>query len=111
MKIELTYADGRVEEVHVIPSARRAFEAEHEQSLPDAMVSGRSDWADFVAWKTLQLRQNETRDLDDWLVTVDSLKVQIQRGGGDDEGPTGDEATVTPAASSKPREPRRNSKR
>lgn len=106
MQFEVTYDDGRVEEVRVIPSARRAFEAQSGEALPDAMRSGRSDWADFVVWKTLQLRNNETRELEDWLVTVDALKFQIE-----EADPTGDEATATPPASSKPRAPRKNSKR
>jgi hypothetical protein len=106
MQFEVTYDDDRVEEVHVIPSARRAFEAHSGEALPDAMRSGRSDWADFLVWKTLQLRQGETRELEDWLVTVDALKFQIE-----EVDPTGDEETATPVASSRPQAQRKNSKR
>ena len=105
MQFEVTYDDGRVEEVRVIPSARRAFESESETALPDAMRSGRSDWADFVVWKTLQLRQGEKRDLEDWLVSVDALKFQIE-----DPDPTGDEPEATPAGSSTRQGQPKNSK-
>lgn len=104
MRFLVEYEDGRAEEVRVIPSARRAFETEHDQSLIDAMQSGRSEWADFVVWKTLSLRKKESRDIDEWLLTVDSLKLELEA------DPTGDEATATPDVSSTPPKQPKSSK-
>lgn len=76
--IRVTYEDGESTEITVIPSARRAYEAEHGESIAAAMGSGFSGWADFLAWKTLQVRHGETRDLDEWLATVDRLEVAFE---------------------------------
>lgn len=105
MQFQVVYADGRADEVRVIPSARRAFETEHDCGLWDAMGGSRSDWADFLVWKTLQLRHGETRSLDEWLLTVDELRLEVP------EDPSGGEATHGPATSSKPRARSKSSKR
>lgn len=74
-QFRITYADGRVDEVHVIPSARRAYEQEHNESILHAMESLRSDWADEIVWHTLRLRHGLTEGLDEWLLTVDRLEL------------------------------------
>lgn len=105
MEFRVTYADGQVDEVRVIPSARRAFEAEHNKPLMEAVKSGFSDWGDFVVWKTLVLRHGLTDDLDTWLAQVDRLEMAVEP-----PDPTGDESAASPADSSPPRTRRKSSK-
>ena len=72
-QIDVTPAEGETVRVTVPPSARRAFETEHDQALPIAMASGRSDWIDELAFHTFRLRHGVTVDLDTWLATIDEL--------------------------------------
>lgn len=79
MKFRVTYADGsQVEGIPVIPSARRAVEAEYGKQLVEVMGSGFSDWTDLVVWTFLKIRCGEVRSLDDWLATVDRLEVEME---------------------------------
>lgn len=84
----MTLAAGETHRVRVPPAARRAFEHDEGKPLIVAMASGYSDWIDFLAWKTFQLRHGVTDDLDTWLATVDAidvvmrLEVEMDPGGG-----------------------------
>lgn len=77
MEFKVTYADGRVDEVGVIPSARRAVEAEYDKPMTEIIKSGKSDWCDLLVWTVLKIRHSEARTLDDWLATVDRLEFAV----------------------------------
>lgn len=74
MKLRVTYLDGGSEEVIATASARRAFEAEYNMPLFDAVASGMSYWADFLAYRTLVQTKGEERGFDEWMDTVLSIQ-------------------------------------
>lgn len=94
----MTAADGETRRVRVPPSARRAFEHEHQKPLIVAMAEGFSDWIDFLAWKTFQLRHGVTAELDEWLDTIDAINVVMVTE--DDQEDPGSGTTTPPPESS-----------
>ena len=96
-ELDVTTADGETTRVRVPPSARRAFERDQQKPLIAAMASGYSDWIDFLAWKTFQLRHGVTDDLEAWLDTIDAIDVVMVK---EDQEDPGSGATTPPLESS-----------
>jgi len=94
----VTPADGETFRVRVPPSARRAFEHEQQKPLIVAMAEGYSDWIDYLAWKTCQLRHGVVVDLDTWLDTIDAIDVIMTTSEGTADPGTG--ATTPPPENS-----------
>lgn len=122
MKFRVTYLDGSEVEVVRTASALRRFEQEHEMSIVAAVTTGRSFWADELAYYSLvQTTDLEDNGLEEWLAGVQSIQyaatedkvrqvaslIGIYVPEEDDAVPTGREKkSPSRAASSKPRSAR-----
>lgn len=93
MEFRVTYADGSTADgIALIPSARRAIEAEYGKPFIEVVQSGFSDWTDLAVHTFLRIRCGEERPLDEWLATVDRLEVELEA---PKESPSGKDPTTS----------------
>lgn len=74
MRFLVTYLDGGEAEVVATASARRQFEAAHDEALVAAMGSFKSYWADEIAHASLVQTTDEDRPFDEWLEAVETVQ-------------------------------------
>lgn len=110
MRFVVTYEDGTSVEASPAPADVLAFEEKYDQTLVAAMSSGSPRWTYFLSWHWLNRKGLETRSLEAWLGTVESIVSRKPEGEGP-EGPTSagsetpDSPTTSPASPSEPASP------
>ena len=75
MRLRVKYLDGTETEVVRTASALRTFEKEHDAPLVSILATGKSWWADELAYHSLRQRGDiePDVDLDTWLLLVETI--------------------------------------